>query len=58
MVKGVLAGVRGPHTGEALPNGAEVILHCSRSNLEAATIAGEGASSDSMSEDLEDGDLV
>jgi hypothetical protein len=53
-----VAGVQGPHTGEALTDGAEVVLHRSRSDRLVAGVSGKGSNSDAMSKDLEDFDLV
>jgi hypothetical protein len=50
--------VRGPHAGEALADGAEVVLHCSRSDRLVAGIAGKGTDADAMGKNLEDTDFV
>jgi hypothetical protein len=50
--------VQGPHAGEALTDGAEVVLHCSRSDQLVAGQTGKGTNADAMSKDLEDYDLV
>jgi hypothetical protein len=54
----LVAWVQGPHAGEALTDGAEVVLHCSRSYRLVAGIAGKGPRSDAMGKDLEDFDFV
>jgi hypothetical protein len=52
----LVARVQGPHAGEALADGAEVVLHCSRSYRLAA--AGKGSNTDAMGKDLEDANFV
>ena len=53
-----MARVQGPHAGEALTDGAEVVLHRSRSDRLVAGVSGEGTNSDAMGKNLEDFDLV
>lgn len=50
--------VRGPHAGEALTDGAEVVLHCARANRFVAGVARELTDTDAVGKDLEDTDLV
>ena len=54
----LVSRVQGPHAGEALADGAEVLLHCSRSDRLVAGIAGKGTDSDAVSKDLEDTDFI
>jgi hypothetical protein len=53
-----VARVQGPHAGEALTDGAEVVLHCSRSDRVVAGITRKGTNADAMGKDLEELDLV
>jgi len=52
------ARVGGPHAGEALRDGAKVVLHCSRSDLVVAVVAGQRAGTDPVGKDLKDWDFV
>lgn len=54
----LVAGVKGPHAGEALADGAEVILHRSRPDRFVAAVAGEDTDADAVGKDLEDLNLV
>ena len=54
----LVARVQGPHTGEALTDGAEVVLHCSRSDRFVAGVTCKGSCADSMGKDLEKSDFV
>jgi hypothetical protein len=53
---GVVAGIRGPHTGEDLGHGAKVLLHGPLAYR--AAVGGKLADPDLVGKDLEDGDLV
>jgi len=48
------ARVGGPHAGEALRDGAKVVLHCSRLDLVVAVVAGQRAGTDLVGKDLKD----
>jgi hypothetical protein len=53
-----VAWVRAPHAGEALTDGTEVILHCSRSDRLAAGVPDKLSDTDAVGKDLENADFV
>jgi hypothetical protein len=55
---GIPTRIRGPHAGEALTDGAKVVLHCASSDRLAAGVTGKQSDADAVGEDLENFNLV